>query len=102
MKKSVICISAIALLAMLPGCSEKPESLPFLIQSEGVLIESSDRDSSIEVSKILQLTTVEPVQHDELDCVKGPSHIKVKKEGSLQDSFDDLVDAGWDCVLILD
>ncbi|GAC24319.1 hypothetical protein GMES_2023 [Paraglaciecola mesophila KMM 241] len=56
----------------------------------------------MEIAKILQLTTLEPVQHDELDCKKGPSHIAIKKKGSLQGAFDDLVDEGWDCVLILD
>ncbi len=102
MKTAIIGILAMVFLAMLSGCSEKPKPLPFVIQSEGVFIESSDRDSSIEVSQIMRLTAVEPVQYDELDCTKGASHIKVKKKGSLQASFDNLVNKGWDCVLILD
>ncbi|MEJ2044023.1 MAG: hypothetical protein P8X74_08465 [Reinekea sp.] len=102
MEKVIAKLCTVALLVGLSGCSKKPDPLPFIIQSEGVLIESNDRASSAEISKILQLTTTEPVLYDELDCIKGPTHIRVKKEGSLHGAFDVLVDAGWDCVLILD
>lgn len=100
-KAAKICLLA-ALLATAQGCAKNPGPLPFLLESDDVIIESNDRQSAVEVAELLELSIEEPVLYDELDCVKGPSHIRVKKKGSLQESFDDLVDAGWDCVLILD
>ena len=102
MKILNIALLTIISLATLNGCTSRAVSLPYLIHSDEVVVTASDRASAVEIAKILQLTTLEPVQHDELDCKKGPSHIAIKKKGSLQGAFDDLVDEGWDCVLILD
>ncbi|ABG39935.1 hypothetical protein Patl_1410 [Paraglaciecola sp. T6c] len=102
MKILSVALLATISLVTLNGCTDKAVSLPYLIHSDDIVIAANDRTSAIEIAKILQLTSLEPVQHDELDCEKGPSHIAIKKKGSLQDAFDDLVDEGWDCVLILD
>jgi hypothetical protein len=108
MRTASITLATFAALCLASGCARGPapgaaaQPLPFVINAGEILVATSDRESAVEAAGLLQLATVEPVQHDELDCTKGPSHLRVKKTGSLQDEFDSMVSAGWDCVLILD
>ncbi|NVJ62218.1 MAG: hypothetical protein HWE27_17660 [Gammaproteobacteria bacterium] len=102
MEITLISFQTIALATILFGYSDKPLSLPYVVNSDGVIIESSDLRSSKEASKLLRLSITEPVLHDELVCKKGDSTITVKTNGSLQGSFNNFIANGWTCVLFED
>ncbi len=95
-----IILFAVVTLLISPGCKQEEEKLLYAVHSEGITLYASSQESINEVKDLLGIRG-DAVLKQELDCIKGPSHIKV--EGSdLEGAFDSLVDAGWDCVLILD
>ena len=102
MKNPIVIIVAIVVLLTTYGCSKKATTFPYILQSDQTILEATDQQAAVEVAKIIEFKSTTPVLHDELDCTKGNSSIKVKSPGSLQTSFDRLVAADWDCVLIVD
>ena len=102
MKYPIAIVVATAILLITYGCSKKATTFPYILQSDQTILEATDQQAAVEVAKIIEFKSTTPVLHDELDCTKGDLHIKVKSPGSLQQPFDRLVAADWDCVLIVD